>query len=69
MANYTLSLNITCQMTDFIMSVKSPFNLISTKLNIDGNPKVTKITLAKDITFLEKNFVLVLKSKESDEPR
>ncbi len=38
-------------------------------MNIDGNPKISKITLAEQITYLEKDFILVIKSKDLDQPR
>ena len=38
-------------------------------MNIDGNPKISKITLAEQITCLEKDFILVVKSKDLDQQR
>ena len=38
-------------------------------MNIDGNPKISKIILAEQITYLEKDFILVVKSKDLDQPR
>ncbi|CAG8816715.1 14803_t:CDS:1, partial [Racocetra fulgida] len=59
--DYYLDLNITCRMTSVIQSVESPSHHISTELNIDGSPNVSKITLAEQITHLEKDFILVVK--------
>ncbi|CAG8803140.1 10955_t:CDS:2, partial [Cetraspora pellucida] len=56
--DYHLDLIITCRMTSVIQSVESPSHHISTELNIDGNPNVSKITLAEQITYLEKDFIL-----------
>ncbi|CAG8486152.1 327_t:CDS:10 [Cetraspora pellucida] len=67
--DYYLDLNITCRMTSIIQSIESPSHHISTELNIDGNPKVSKITLAEQITYLEKDFILVVKSLDLDKPR
>ncbi|CAG8814384.1 20568_t:CDS:2, partial [Gigaspora rosea] len=60
--DYYLKLAITCRMTSVIQSIESPFHHISTELNIDGNPNVSKITLAEQITHLEKDLILVVKS-------
>ncbi|CAG8457515.1 1321_t:CDS:10 [Dentiscutata erythropus] len=68
-ANYYLDLAITCRMTSVIQNIESPSHHISTELNIDGNPNVSKITLAEQITYLEKDFILVVKSLGLDQPR
>ncbi|CAG8750898.1 18820_t:CDS:2, partial [Racocetra persica] len=67
--DYYLNLTITCRMTSVIQSIESPSHHISTELNIDGNPNVSKITLAEQITYLEKDFILVVKSLGLDQPR
>ncbi|CAG8794717.1 14940_t:CDS:2, partial [Dentiscutata erythropus] len=67
--DYYLKLAITCRMTSVIQSIESPSHHISVELNIDGNPNVSKITLAEQITFLEKDFILVVKSLGLDQPR
>ncbi|CAG8537383.1 5733_t:CDS:2, partial [Scutellospora calospora] len=64
-----LELAITCRMTSVIQSIESPSHHISTELNIDGNPNVSRITLAEQITYLEKDFILVVKSLDLDKPR
>ncbi|CAG8800092.1 10349_t:CDS:2, partial [Racocetra fulgida] len=69
MTVYYLDLNITCRMTSIIQNIESPSHHISTELNIDGNPNVSKITLAEQITYLEKDFILVVKSLDLDKPR
>ncbi|CAG8700629.1 7942_t:CDS:2, partial [Ambispora gerdemannii] len=58
-AKYTLGLSITCRMTDTITSIESPSHLISTELNINGDAKVSRISLAEEITYLERDFILV----------
>ncbi|CAG8812514.1 46267_t:CDS:10, partial [Gigaspora margarita] len=68
-ANYYLDIVVTCRMTSVIQSIESPSHHISTELNIDGNPNVSKITLAEQITYLEKDFILVVKSLGLDQPR
>ncbi|RIB23991.1 hypothetical protein C2G38_2139476 [Gigaspora rosea] len=68
-ANYYLDLAVTCRMTSVIQSIESPSHHISTELNIDGNPNVSKVTLAEQITYLEKDFILVVKSLGLDQPR
>jgi len=68
-ANYDLDLTVTCRMTSIIQNIESPSHKISTEMNIDGNPKISKITLAEQITYLEKDFILVIKSKDLDQPR
>ncbi|CAG8529990.1 13054_t:CDS:2 [Ambispora leptoticha] len=68
-AKYTLGLSITCRMTDTITSVESPSHLISTELNVGGDSKISRISLAEEITYLEKDFILVVKSNGLDEPR
>ncbi|RIB03892.1 von Willebrand factor type A domain-containing protein [Gigaspora rosea] len=67
--DYYLKLAITCRMTSAIQSIESPSHHISTELNIDGNPNVSKITLAEQITHLEKDLILVVKSLGLDQPR
>ncbi|CAG8629851.1 15003_t:CDS:2, partial [Acaulospora morrowiae] len=67
--SYHLDLNVTCRMTSSIQAIESPSHHISTEVNIDGDPKVAKITLAEDVTFLEKDFILVVKSLDLDAPR
>jgi len=68
-ADFYLDLAITCRMTSIIQNVESPSHKISTEMNIDENPKISRITLAEQITYLEKDFILVVKSKELDQPR
>ncbi|CAG8751245.1 4792_t:CDS:2, partial [Gigaspora rosea] len=67
--DYYLALSITCRMSSVIQSVESPSHHISVELNIDGNPKVSKIALADQITYLENDFILVIKSLGLDQPR
>ncbi|CAG8710555.1 8161_t:CDS:2, partial [Acaulospora morrowiae] len=67
--SYHLDLNVTCRMTSSIQAIESPSHHISTEVNIDGDPKVAKITLAEDVTYLEKDFILVVKSLDLDVPR
>ncbi|KAF0432278.1 von willebrand domain-containing protein [Gigaspora margarita] len=67
--DYYLKLAITCRMTSVIQSIESPSHHISTELNIDGSPNVSKITLAEQITHLEKDLILVVKSLGLDQPR
>ncbi|RIB10469.1 hypothetical protein C2G38_186707 [Gigaspora rosea] len=67
--DYYLKLAITCRMTSVIQSIESPSHHISSELNIDGNPNVSKITLAEQITHLEKDLILVVKSLGLDQPR
>ncbi|CAG8717849.1 30154_t:CDS:2 [Gigaspora margarita] len=67
--DYYLALSITCRMSSVIQSVESPSHHISVELNIDGNPKVSRITLADQITYLENDFILVIKSLGLDQPR
>ena len=68
-ADFYLDLTITCRMTSIIQNIESPSHKISTEMNIDGNPKISKITLAEQITYLEKDLILVVKSKDLDQPR
>ncbi|CAB4390902.1 unnamed protein product [Rhizophagus irregularis] len=68
-SNFYLDLTVTCRMTSIIQSIESPSHKISTEMNIDENPKISKITLADQITYLEKDFILVVKSKDLDQPR
>ncbi len=68
-ADYHLDLAVTCRMTSTIQNIESPSHKISNEMNIDGNPKISKITLAEQITCLEKDFILVVKSKDLDQPR
>ncbi|RIB15448.1 hypothetical protein C2G38_1579317 [Gigaspora rosea] len=67
--DYYLKLTITCRMSSVIQSIESPSHHISVELNINGNPKVSKITLADQITYLENDFILVIKSLGLDQPR
>ena len=68
-ANYKLDIKVNCRMTSTIQLIESPSHLISTELNVGGNPKISNITLAEQITYLEKEFVLVVKSEDLDKPR
>ncbi|CAG8540533.1 19471_t:CDS:2 [Racocetra fulgida] len=68
-ANYYLDIAIICRMTSVIRSIESPSHHISTELNIDDNPNISRITLAEQITYLEKDFILVIKSSDLDHPR
>ena len=68
-ADYHLDLAVTCRMTSAIQIIESPSHKISTEMNIDGNPKVSKVTLAEQITYLDKDFIFVVKSKDLDQPR
>ena len=67
--DFYLDLAVTCRMTSIIQNIESPSHKISNEMNIDGNPKISKITLAEQITYLEKDFILVVKSKDLDQPR
>ncbi|RIB10468.1 von Willebrand factor type A domain-containing protein [Gigaspora rosea] len=67
--DYYLKLAVTCRMTSAIQSIESPSHHISTELSIDGDPNVSKITLAEQITHLEKDLILVVKSLGLDQPR
>ncbi len=67
--DYYLDLTVTCRMTSMIQNIESPSHKISTEMNIDGNPKVSKVTLAEQITHLDKDFIFVVKSKDLDQPR
>ncbi|RIA99005.1 hypothetical protein C1645_557241 [Glomus cerebriforme] len=67
--DFYLDLTVTCRMTSVIQNVESPSHKISTEMYIDENPKISKITLAEQITYLEKDFILVIKSKDLDQPR
>jgi len=67
--DFYLELTVTCRMTSIIQNIESPSHKISTEMNIDGNPKISKITLAEQITYLEKDFILTVKSKDLDQPR
>jgi len=67
--DFYLDLTITCRMTSIIQNIESPSHKISTAMNIDENPKISKITLAEQITYLEKDFILAVKSKDLDQPR
>ncbi|CAJ0918121.1 1002_t:CDS:2 [Entrophospora sp. SA101] len=60
-ANYELDLKVNCKMTSTIQSIESPSHLISTELNVDGNSKISNVILAEHITYLDKDFVLVVK--------
>ncbi|PKY49313.1 VIT-domain-containing protein [Rhizophagus irregularis] len=60
-ANFYLDLTVTCRMTSIIQNIESPSHKISTEMNIDENPKISKITLVDQITYLEKDFILVVK--------
>ncbi|CAG8536389.1 9734_t:CDS:10 [Ambispora gerdemannii] len=68
-AKYTLGLSITFRMTDTITSIESPSHLISTELNINGDAKVSRTSLAEEITYLERDFILVVESNGLDESR
>ncbi|CAG8480689.1 14274_t:CDS:2 [Acaulospora colombiana] len=65
---FDLSISVTCRMTSVITCIESPSHHISTELNIDGNPKVSRITFEENAKYLEKDFVLVVKSQGLDRP-
>ena len=67
--DFYLDLTVTCRMTSTIQNIESPSHKISTEMNIDENPKISKITLAEQITYLDKDFILVVKSKDLNQPR
>ncbi|CAG8459703.1 11743_t:CDS:10 [Diversispora eburnea] len=60
--NATLTVEVTCRMKSMITSIESPSHLITTELTIGGDNKVAKIQLAEDVSYLEKDFVLVVKT-------
>ncbi|CAG8449807.1 8344_t:CDS:2 [Cetraspora pellucida] len=64
-----LSISVTCRMTSYITSIESPSHYISTELNINGNSKTFRVTLSEQTTYLEKDFILVVKSHGLDQPR
>jgi von Willebrand factor A domain-containing protein 5 len=67
--DFHLDLAITCRMTSVIQNIESPSHKISTEMNIDDNPKISKINLSEQITYLDKDFILVVKSKDLNQPR
>ena len=56
-------------MTASLLSVESPTHKIKTEINLNGDPKTCRVGLAEDKTRLEKDFVLVVKSKDLDKSR
>ncbi|GES87009.1 von Willebrand factor A domain-containing protein DDB_G0267758-like [Rhizophagus clarus] len=64
-----LSLLIECKMTSVITNIESPSHFISCEININGNPKISRITLGEQINYLDKDFVLIIKSLSLDQPR
>ncbi|CAG8584441.1 174_t:CDS:1, partial [Acaulospora morrowiae] len=46
-----------------------PLHDISAEVNIDENPKVVEIILEKDVAYLEKDFILIVKSQDLNLPR
>ncbi|RIA85341.1 hypothetical protein C1645_808316 [Glomus cerebriforme] len=62
-------LTVICRMTSVIQNVESSSHKISTTTHIDKNPKILKITLTEQITYLEKDFILMIKGKDLDQPR
>ncbi|CAG8664179.1 15869_t:CDS:2 [Funneliformis mosseae] len=64
-----ISIIITCKTTSVINKIESPSHFISTEWNIDGNSKIARITLTKDVQLLDRDFVLIIKSKDLDQPR
>jgi hypothetical protein len=68
-ADFYLDLTVTCRMASTIQNIESPSHKISTEMNIDENPKISKITLTEQITYLEKDFILMIKSKDINQPR
>ncbi|CAG8454365.1 14502_t:CDS:2 [Funneliformis mosseae] len=49
-------------MTSVITNIESPSHLISCEININENPKVSRITLGGQISYLDKDFILVIKN-------
>ena len=66
---YTLDVDVICHMTASLLSVESPTHKIKTEINLNGDPKTCRVGLAEDKTRLEKDFVLVVKSKDLDKSR
>ncbi|CAB5335340.1 unnamed protein product [Rhizophagus irregularis] len=64
-----LSLLIECKMTSVITNIESPSHFISCEININGNPKISRITLGEQINYLDKDFVMIIKSLGLDQPR
>ncbi|CAG8581782.1 14697_t:CDS:2 [Funneliformis caledonium] len=50
---YELSLLIECKMTSVITNIESPSHLISCEININENPKVSRITLGGQIRSID----------------
>ncbi|RIA94775.1 hypothetical protein C1645_759275 [Glomus cerebriforme] len=65
--NCKVEISVTCRMTAVITSVESPTHSTKSALNV-GN-KLTKVDLNENISYLEKDFVLVFSSQGLDKPR
>ncbi|RIA95817.1 von Willebrand factor type A domain-containing protein, partial [Glomus cerebriforme] len=66
---YELSLLVECKMTSVITNIESPSHFISCEVNVDGNPKVARVTLGEQINYLNTDFILIIKSLGLDQPR
>ncbi|CAG8710557.1 17956_t:CDS:2, partial [Cetraspora pellucida] len=61
-----LKFSIVCRMNSPICSIKSPSHNIT---ELRNKPSTSKVTLDDDILFLEKDFILLIKSQDIDRPR
>ncbi|CAG8503989.1 29067_t:CDS:10, partial [Racocetra persica] len=61
-----LEFSIVCRMNSPICSIKSPSHNIT---ELKEKPSISKVTLNENIHFLEKDFILLVKSQDIDKPR
>ncbi|KAI3632314.1 hypothetical protein MIR68_009420 [Amoeboaphelidium protococcarum] len=67
-ANYKLSVDVNILMNDTILSVESPSHPVNITKD-SSNPRSSKVSLAWKDTFLDKDFVLVVKTENFSDPR
>ncbi|CAG8534553.1 11291_t:CDS:2, partial [Scutellospora calospora] len=66
--HFPLKLFLTCRMNSPICSIKSPSHDISHDIK-DDKQRTSKVSLNEKIYFLEKDFILLIKSQDIDKPR
>ncbi|RUS15812.1 von Willebrand factor type A domain-containing protein [Endogone sp. FLAS-F59071] len=70
-SEYVLALDVTCTMTGRVLDMESTTHDITTQLDTDeeGGGKVATATLKSGYTYLNKDFVLLIKAENLDNPR
>ncbi|RUO95700.1 hypothetical protein BC936DRAFT_143417, partial [Jimgerdemannia flammicorona] len=66
---YTLEITVSCRMSGRVTNITSDSHAITTEFNIDNDGNVARVRLTNSDEVLDKDFVMLIESEGSDNPR